>query len=52
MKLAIVTGIEDVNKLREAVKEEYESWQKWYTGQYFRRDFWVMLNMAKLDTLK
>jgi|GEM_PF-6154467 hypothetical protein len=52
MKLAIVTGIEDANKLREVAKEGYERWRQWFGGHYFRRDFWVMLNITKLDTLK
>lgn len=52
MKLAIVTGIEDADKLRESVKNGYEKWQQMYGGLYFRRDFWAMLNMAKLDILK
>jgi len=52
LKLAIVTGIEDANKLREAVKEGYERWQQWFVGLHFRRDFLVMMNIAKLDTLK
>ena len=52
LKLAIVTGINDANRLREVVKEGYENWVQWFKGLYFQRDFWLMMNMSKLDTLK
>lgn len=54
MKLAIITGIEDANKLREAVKEGYERLgvQQWHNFHFLRRSFLGMMNMDKLDTLK
>lgn len=51
-KLAIITGISNADKIREIAKEKYQQQQKWYGSAYFRRDFWTMLNMDKLDTLK
>lgn len=51
-KFSIITGITDANKLREAAKEGYERWRKWFGNSYFRRDFLTMMNMDKLDTLK
>ena len=51
-KLAIVTGIDDADKLREMVKEGYERLdvQRWY--KFHHQNFWEMMNMDKLDTLK
>jgi hypothetical protein len=51
-KLAIITGIEDVTKLREAVKNGYERLdvRSWYNFHF--QNFWNMMNMDKLDTLK
>lgn len=51
-KLAIITGIEDVDKLRVAVQEGFERWRKWFGNMYFRRNFLTMMNIEKLDTLK
>jgi hypothetical protein len=52
-KLAIITGIEDANKLRETVLEGKE---KVGAGQWatfrFRRNFMDSLNLDKLDTIK
>lgn len=52
MKLAIITSIEDANELREAVKQGYERLgvRQWYNFHF--QDFWGMMNMDKLDTLK
>lgn len=52
LKLAIVTGIENADKLREMVKEGYERLgvQRWYNFHF--HNFWNLMNMDKLDTLK
>ncbi len=52
MKLAIITGVDDANKLRDAVKNGFERLgvQKWYNFHY--QNFWEMMNMDKLGTLK
>jgi hypothetical protein len=52
MKLAIVTEVEDANKLREMVKAGYERLgvQRWYNFDF--QNFWALMNMDKLDTLK
>jgi len=52
LKLAIVTGIENADKLREMVKKGQERLdvQRWYKFHF--RDFWNIMNMDKLDTLK
>jgi len=52
-KLAIVTGIDDANKLREAVKEGHKRLgvERWYNFHY-ERSFWGTMNMEKLDTIK
>jgi len=52
MKLAIVTGVDDANKLRNLVAEGFKRLrvQEWYKFDF--QDFWRMMNMDKLDTLK
>ncbi len=52
-KLAIVTGMEDANKLRETVKKGHERLgvEHWHNFHY-ERNFWRAMNMDKLDTLK
>jgi len=52
MKFAIITNIEDANTLREMVKAGYERLgvQQW--ANFHFRNFWEMMNMDKLDTLK
>ena len=52
MKLAIVTGVEDADKMREKVKEGYQRLgvNQWYNFHF--QNFWGMMNMDKLDTLK
>jgi len=52
-KLAIITGIDDANTLRAAVKDGHErlginSWHNFHRN----RSFWPSMNMDKLDTLK
>lgn len=51
LKLAIVTGIDDANNLRDLVKTGYDrlgvrQWQHFYF-----HNFWEMMNLDKLDTL-
>lgn len=51
--LATITGIDDAETLRAAVKEGHEklgtnSWHNFH----FDRSFWTSMNMDKLDTLK
>ncbi len=52
-KLAIITGIGDATELREAVKEGHERLgvSQWTHFRY-DRNFWIRMNMDKLDTLK
>jgi len=52
-KLAIVTGIEDANQLRIAVKEGHKRLgiNQWHTFD-FGGNFWISMNMDKLDTIK
>ncbi len=52
LKLAIVTGVENADKLREMVKEGFERLgvQRWYNFHF--HSFWNLMNMDKLDTLK
>jgi hypothetical protein len=52
MKLAIVTGVDDADKMREKVKEGFERLgvNQWYNFHF--QNFWGMMNMDKLDTLK
>jgi len=52
MKLAIVTGIENGDKLREEVKAGHERLdvKNWHNFHF--QNFWRMMNMDKLDTLK
>jgi len=52
-KLAVITGINDADKLRSAVKEGHERlranrWHDFHHGS----TFWTPMNMDKLDTLK
>lgn len=52
-KLAIITGIDDADVLRDKVKEGHErlkvdSWHNFHRT----RTFWPSMNMDKLDTLK
>lgn len=52
LKLAIVTGIENADTLREKAKEGYErlGLKNWYNFHF--HSFWNLMNMDKLDTLK
>ena len=52
-KLAIITGIESADKLREKVKEGHTrlNVNQWHNS-HFERNFWSAMNMDKLDTLK
>lgn len=52
LKLAIITGIEDADKLRELVKDGFERLdvQRWHNFHF--HSFWEMMHMDKLDTLK
>jgi len=52
MKLAIITGVEDAEKLKEMVKQGHERLGvgQWYKFEF--QNFWDMMNMDKLDTLK
>lgn len=52
-KLAIVTGIEDADKLREEVKKGNERLEtnRW-NNLNFDRSFWKSMNMENLDTIK
>jgi hypothetical protein len=52
MKLAIITGLEDANKLRELVKEGYERLKAQQWLNFYFQNFWQTMNMDKLDTLK
>lgn len=52
MKLAIITGVDDASKLREAVREGHgrlgvNQWPNFHVLD----SFWNMMNMDKLDTL-
>lgn len=51
LKLAIVTGIENADKLRALAKEGYERLgvQQWYNFHF--QNFMSLMNMDKLDTL-
>ena len=51
-KLAVITGVADADKLREMVKEGYERLRvnQWHNFHF--QNFWGMMNMDKLDTLK
>jgi hypothetical protein len=51
-KLAIITGIDDADKLRLAVKDGHERLNvaQWHDF-HFERNFWTSMNMEKLDTL-
>lgn len=51
-KLAIITGIEDANELREKVKDGYERLgvNRWQNFHFL--NFWSLMNMDKLDSLK
>jgi len=53
-KLAVITGIDDADTLRAAVKAGREKiWQNNWSPFGFRgTDFWSSMNMDKLDTLK
>ncbi len=53
-KLVKITGIEDVNELREAVKKGHERMQvdKWTTFFIYDRSFWESMNLDNMDTLK
>ena len=52
MKLAIITGVEDADKLRELVKEGLSQHrvQGWF--MHIQESGWESLNMERLDTLK
>lgn len=52
-KLATITGIDDADTLRSAVKEGIERLEvsNWHNF-HFTRNFWSSMNMDKLDTLK
>jgi hypothetical protein len=50
LKLAAITGIEDADKLRDAVKAGIERHRQWFNFNFL--NFWTMMNMDKLDTLK
>ncbi|WP_462250970.1 SEFIR domain-containing protein [Ekhidna sp.] len=52
-KLAVVTGIQDIEELRKKVREGHErlNVNNWYEFR-FERDFWGTMNMEKLDSLK
>ncbi|MGA7194154.1 MAG: SEFIR domain-containing protein [Anaerolineales bacterium] len=52
IKFAVITGIKDANELRERVKNGYEQRgvSQWYNFDF--QDFWGMMNLDKLDTLK
>jgi hypothetical protein len=52
MKLATITGVEDADKLREMAKEGHERLDvsRWHNFHF--QNFWNMMNMDKLDTLK
>ncbi len=53
-KLATITGIDDANALREAVKEGRERLKAGTSDVRFRLggSFWDYMNMEKLDTIK
>jgi hypothetical protein len=52
-KLALITGIDDADKLRSAVKAGHERLEAntWH-NLHSHRDFWASMNMDNLDTLK
>ena len=52
-KLAIITGIDNADTLRSAVKEGFTRLQvvQWH-GFHFEKNFWKMMNMDKLDTIQ
>jgi hypothetical protein len=52
MKLAIITGVEDADRMRELVKEGHERLgvSQWHNFHF--QNFWGMMNMNNLDTLK
>jgi len=52
-KLAVITGIDEVEKLREAVIEGHKrlSEGQW-PNSHFEISFWSSMNMDKLDTIK
>ncbi len=54
LKLAQITGINDVNQLREAVKEGHKRLgvDQWHDFHLQDRSFWSSMNMDNLDTLK
>lgn len=53
LKLAIITGISDSEKLREAVKEGHKRLDvsRWHDF-HLNDSFWTSMNMDKLDSLK
>jgi hypothetical protein len=51
MKLAIITGIEDAEKLRGMVKDGYERLGVLQWAYFHFQNFWTMMNIDKLDTL-
>jgi hypothetical protein len=54
LRLAAITGIDDAEALREAVKEGLDrlNVKNWYDFHFFCDPFWDCMNMAKLDSLK
>jgi hypothetical protein len=54
LRLATITGINEVEALREAVKagQKRLGVVTWNDFQMFCQSFWVSMNMDKLDTLK
>lgn len=52
-KLALITGINDADKLREEVKKGHERLEtnRW-NNFHFNRSFWESMNMDQLDTIK
>jgi hypothetical protein len=52
MKLAIITGVKDADKLREIAQEGFERLgvRQWHNFHF--QNFWAMMNMEKLDSLK
>lgn len=53
LKLAVITGVDSADKLREKVKEGHGNLQvsQWHNF-HFERNFWPSMNMDNLDTLK
>ncbi len=50
--LAIITGIADVDILREKVKEGFERLNVRNWHRFFTKNFWKSMNMDNLDTIK